>query len=789
MFDYHFNITGRIIIEGNDDVLNIYPENFINLIRVCDYKDNVMPTMLVRLNLDREFLDLIVKNVEIATFHLRIGKFARQEPESRILTDAVYIDDDFSIILDNDLNYTKELDYASDESNGVANRDKFTQVYFGLVSKLSVDANKMIENTIIQDTTMQDLVLSYLTHTHLLIEPFEFNDLHKQLIIPPTDTLVSLIDFLSSVKVFYSTKYLFFIDEPYCTYLISRNGNGVEMKGEDYNQVNIRLRGIKDVAGLSVGMATDIYNEAYSFDVSVLDSKYVIDHDTAKMINQIETIINPSNDNNQEKNPTMQQAKLEVEGIKNNFIESLGGFSKVLGNFEHFFGNLNTHAQGLLKDVMPALQEFQNRVVDTAVDQLFSLPKSVPVKVAPHVQIAFQLIAPALKKQVKNVANKFLGKATSALGKALGSIPGSLFGSTKNAVVESYKMDYSDNHIGCLTYINLQENVQTALNKANLLPKGMTDAFADFAPGVLGNLNKVSSFVSNIGGVFEKGGKLAEKAVKIIQKAKYFTKFAGQYANLSKTLENILGNVGKMSQCFGEAKDACSALNETIDTYSANKDTYQNVSQGIRNEAQTLPRISELDVKSNFISPNVSTKSFSDGLNNITKQTSNLLSKASAFMSIGQGILNAGTITFNDLLNIKDNLKSMDIDKIGQLGVSSFETNLNILSDENTKKGSKIVKIRNDNPNELKNVKSELETMVNQLSVNKFGLDPSVFTPNKKFVVSNYDGHTEKNGMFLLNSKTEIYIREDDTFVCNTRLDLSKLPDVSDTSKARATSF
>ena len=49
--------------------------------------------------------------------------------------------------------------------------------------------------------------------------------------------------------------------------------------------------------------------------------------------------------------------------------------------------------------------------------------------------------------------------------------------------------------------------------------------------------------------------------------------------------------------------------------------------------------------------------------------------------------------------------------------------------------------------------------------------------------------HNEKNGLFLLNNKTELYIREDETFVCNTRLDLAKLPDVADTSKARATSM
>lgn len=789
MYDFHFNITGKIIIEGLNDTLTIYPENFINLIRISDYRNKYMPIIMCRLNIDREFLDLIINNVEVAIFHLRIGKFARYSDEERILTDATYIDDDFTIILDNDLNYTKDLDYASDEPNGVPNRDKYKEVYFGLVSKASIDANKILENIVIHDTTMQDLVLYYLSHTHLLIEPFEFNEKISQLIIPPTDTLVSLIKYLASIKVFYSTKYLFFIDEPYCTYLISRNGQELPMKEEEYSQVNIRLRGVKDVSGLTVGMATDIQNKAYSIDVSTLDSKYVINHDVAKMVNQIETIINPSNDNNQEKHASMQQAKNEIENIANNFMEKLGGYSKEIGNIEHKFGKLTSKINGLVKDTMPDLLNFQEKVVDTAVDQLFSLPGSVPVTVSPHVTIGFKLIQGALKKQVKSVANKFLSKATSSITKALDKIPGNLMNVSKNVVPESYNIDYSDNHISCLSYVNLQDTINATIGKADILPTKMNKVFDPFNTTVLSNVGKVTSFTENICSVFNKGGKIAEKAVKIIQKAQYFSKFVKQYGDLDKTLQNILKNVKKMNQCMNETKDALESFNNSIDTFKNNARLFQNKAGNVSSDSKALSKIPTINIKDNFISQNLGIKNFSDNINNVIKKTNNILTKASSFMNLGKSILSAGTITFNDILNIKENISSLNIDKIGNFGINSFETDLNILQDITGKKGSKIVKIRNDNPNELKNVKSELETMVNQLTINKFGLDPSIFTPNKKYVVLNYDSHNEKNGLFLLNNKVELYIREDDTFVCNTRLDLSKLPDVADTSKARATSI
>ena len=83
--------------------------------------------------------------------------------------------------------------------------------------------------------------------------------------------------------------------------------------------------------------------------------------------------------------------------------------------------------------------------------------------------------------------------------------------------------------------------------------------------------------------------------------------------------------------------------------------------------------------------------------------------------------------------------------------------------------------MENDNANMIKSIHSEMENMVNQLSINKYDLDPSVFTPNKKYTVRNYHGHTEKDGIFLLNRKTEIFVREDDTFTCNTMLDLCRV--------------
>lgn len=73
--------------------------------------------------------------------------------------------------------------------------------------------------------------------------------------------------------------------------------------------------------------------------------------------------------------------------------------------------------------------------------------------------------------------------------------------------------------------------------------------------------------------------------------------------------------------------------------------------------------------------------------------------------------------------------------------------------------------------------------MINQLSISKSGLDPSVFTPNKRFIIKNYDAHSNKDGLFVLNKKTEVYKREDENFTCTTILDFAKLVEQPNSDK------
>ena len=89
-----------------------------------------------------------------------------------------------------------------------------------------------------------------------------------------------------------------------------------------------------------------------------------------------------------------------------------------------------------------------------------------------------------------------------------------------------------------------------------------------------------------------------------------------------------------------------------------------------------------------------------------------------------------------------------DLSKIGRLGISSFNAYLDI-SEGRHKSGTMIVRVENDNVNMVKNIKSRIENNTRRLTLNKNGLDTTVITPNKRYIVHNYDAHSNKDGALI----------------------------------------
>jgi hypothetical protein len=89
--------------------------------------------------------------------------------------------------------------------------------------------------------------------------------------------------------------------------------------------------------------------------------------------------------------------------------------------------------------------------------------------------------------------------------------------------------------------------------------------------------------------------------------------------------------------------------------------------------------------------------------------------------------------------------------------------------------GTKIISIKNDNANMLKNIKSEIENNKNTITLYKQDMDVSIFNINKKYIIHNYDGHSDQDGLFLLDKRVYIFTREDDRFLNTCLLTFSKV--------------
>lgn len=789
MLDYHFNISGKVLLNGK--TVDIRPENITDLIRIYDFNNRLMPMNLIRLSLDKNTLDEIYKNAKTCTIQLRIGKFGKDKNKTTTAypADATYIDAEYSVVVGSDINYNKELDEIANSGSGIPMRDKLKETYLGLVSKDCIDANKIVENSNILTTTMQNIVLSSLKHTHLLIEPFDYNDIEDQLIIPPNDTCASLIKYLNSVKVFYDTKYMLFFDEPNVTYLLSRSGRGVPMIGEDFNDVIFQIRPITDSKSMNIGMEKNWQQQAYVADISVMDSVYNIDHDTAKVINNIETIIAPSFDNSPFQLEEVRKMQTEINNVVNSFASQIGKYDKAVGNISE---RINSAMDGIteqINGVLKPLTNFQNDLIGAAMRQAGAIPTSVGVEVTDELTVNIDIIGSGIKSAANTVMKSAFSGAFDGLNIGLNARE-LMSQNAMNFAPDMYKLHFLDNKTSCCSFINCSEVMNKTVKNMGGLTSGFSNMLSGFTSQINNTLSSFSSVVSNVSSIVNQGQNL-HQMLEMVRSNPYYGLLQDQYGDVDDTMTMMSTNIAKMGQALSMSSAAISTCNSYMNKYTEAVNDLQKFAKMATSFSGGLNSAGKIDVKSKFMSTYDSTRIFGSSGTSISNDMGALSNLIAQSITSIKGLKNinlasfgtkskSGRLTYSDLLTLSSNIFSKDIRNIGQLGISKFTVDLNVgggIMGKNKAVGTLILKTRNDNPNEVKNAKSELELRVNQLCINKFGLDPSVFTPNKRYTIKNYNGHGEKNGQFLLNTKIEIYTREDNTFICNTQLYFNKIPE------------
>lgn len=99
------------------------------------------------------------------------------------------------------------------------------------------------------------------------------------------------------------------------------------------------------------------------------------------------------------------------------------------------------------------------------------------------------------------------------------------------------------------------------------------------------------------------------------------------------------------------------------------------------------------------------------------------------------------------------------ISEQGQTKAQSLSINQSKYSTNKTE----IIRTPNSNPNLLENIAAGTNQTSSHITLNKVDIDASIFTPNKRYVIRNYDGHKDRDGDFILTRKREIFFFETDS--------------------------
>ena len=772
MSEYKFKIHGELLIEGMDKI-NINPANIVCLTRISNYLEKNMPMILLHMNLDKNVFDKLLQNAKTATIHLNISKYDAGYTYDEAFYDT-YIDDEFSIIVSNDINYNKELDYIEDDSLSETNtkKDVWRELNVGLISKSSIDANKIVSNGIFYDITIMDLIGYYMSSLHLLLEPFDYTETIKQLTIPPIDTLVKLVDYLNSIKVFYKTSYLLFIDEPYCTYLISRSGKGIKKNDDLYLDIQFDVKKVTDPEYAVQGMDKNRQTQQYDISLPVTQTKYTIDHDASKLVNEFETIVNPNTESDIFSSADIQSAKTYIERLIGTFRGSIQDYiinNTGLGGFMGSCAKEVANAAGY----MNYLNQVQDNMIDVEINDMFAgLKTSVSVKVG-DASFDVDLLSSSIKDIAASGLKSALGGFTSKLGEVQ-NLTNNLFTNVDQGIQAFNDIAMLDNRLASVSFINIQDTVA----KTNQMLSGVASSVTNLTNGFM---SQVTEKMSSVTGVLDTMSNLTDtidnldKAVKIMEAAEKFGLVSGQHPDQQKFINRIKENNNKIKGVISEVRSECDRIQGQIQSVTDCINGIANQASSLATFGDALNKIASMNVKAKFNSLVPDTR-------DITASNGILGSLSTLFQSLSS----SGSISFSDISKIVDNLDNVaDIDSIGKLGLSNFAAKLNVGATSNGKVGKMILKAKNDNPNMIKNIKSEMENMVNQLSINKVNIDPSVFTPNKRYKVKNYDAHSDKDGLFILNKKTEIYKREAENFYCKTILDFSKIMEPPSTNESQ----
>lgn len=155
-------------------------------------------------------------------------------------------------------------------------------------------------------------------------------------------------------------------------------------------------------------------------------------------------------------------------------------------------------------------------------------------------------------------------------------------------------------------------------------------------------------------------------------------------------------------------------------------------------------------------------------------------------------ISNTNSMELNDsakayIINVSASRTSINIDRNTDKIVNSVigvdllgntkQIDLDIPHSSNSTEKVLLERVSLDNLNYINNIKYTLESLTTAVTITKTEIDSSILTPNKEYLIRNYEDNSEYNGRYILSFKKEVLLQQDNGYISSVIFTLRKVRD------------
>ena len=740
-FKYTINLT---YLPSGDASKAIYipTENVRKLFIDHNYSESNMPVMYYTLNIDKTLFDKIVLGAKTDSIVLCLKKF---DADAKAPTKIMIYNSVCEYFLNHDINYNKDIDYKmKPDEKEHDKKDVYREVSIGLMFKDCIERNKQTNNMVIKDSTMMNIVGAVVKGQPALVEPFTYNDKFDQLIIPPQPSLTKAIAFLNDTKVFYDTQYRLFF-EPECVYIVSSSGTPTPKRSDKYDTVRFIVYKPNDRRAAALGESEDKASKSYVINIDANDTNFRVDADIAKEFSNISAIINPSKSNS-------LSALSSIEKVSNDINQIADGITQVATDAVKTLENIPS-SMSKMKFQFVIMSQNSNEAANkakTAITNAKTLIDAMPEPTASESESSTS--SATLTKEQKTEALNKLDECRNnidSLNTNYQAIQANYQKSMSAILGTMGKVTNMPGLIGAVTPINAQQN-------ASVLKRNVKEINSESASQSIFCTNVLHPYV----GVMSDAQTSCNTAISIINST-------GVEKNNGKMVDECIAALREASEAFG-------GISRQTGVNLALHSSFPTQFNGM--DANFKPYVQKLENVG--INLNAQFTTMKQDIAVLGQNAKSMLKQIQSAGDDALNVLESDHLSLSSLNQLREDINSAkNIASIGKLGISKLDFKLNLGRINGT--GTSIYTIKNDNPNKLKNIKNELETKQNTIVLNKSDIDISTININMKYLIKNFDAHSDKNGIFLLDRRMDIFIRQDDTFNCNCQMRFRMIPNKS----------